>query len=278
MRRISWSQSALPSRQIGAVGGNIDPAQHDLFHAVFDEGLDLGHHLAGGNGATVAAAIGSMQKVQRVVTAVLDLDEGPHPFAEPLRVAMVRRLDRRHDVIDQNALIGRGAVGFRLELLAVADDAVDLGQGGNRPSGRSAGAAGDQRSRLRGSRDAACGSSGAPAPLRRQIAQVFTTIRSPRPVVRARIASGISKAFRRQPKVTTRLAVHGRLARPQFGLPGEDGRDRAGHDDTAVGRWHAIGSLVRRRPPPCAAARAPHRRYRARPPPLRRRRRTRRPG
>ena len=111
----------------------------------------------GGDGAGIAAAVGDDAEGAAVVAAVLHLHIGAVRVPKPSIRWPAVSVDR-HDVVDLHPLgladeVGRQArPGLGPHLLGIADDAVDLGHGGEGLGLGLRGAAGDDRAARPGSR------------------------------------------------------------------------------------------------------------------------------
>ena len=77
-----------------------------------------------------------------MIAAILYLDEGPRLAVEACR-QMAGGLGHRHDVVYRYPFLSDAAPAFGLQLLGIADDAADLGHGGEGGRVDLGGAAGD---------------------------------------------------------------------------------------------------------------------------------------
>ena len=80
-RRDQLAERGL-ARQVLAVGGQVDPGQHDLAVAGVDQAARLLDHLARRHAPARAAAIGNDAERAAVIAAVLHLDEGARAAVE----------------------------------------------------------------------------------------------------------------------------------------------------------------------------------------------------
>ncbi len=142
-RRQSWP-SVGRAGQIGAPGGEIDPGQNQLGIARLDQRRGAAHDLAGRHRPARAAPQRDDAERAGMIAALLHLDEAAGAALEAVDRQRRALLEPRK-IADIDAR--RVAIACGVELLAVAEDAVDLGHRGKGLGVDLRGAAGDDHRR-----------------------------------------------------------------------------------------------------------------------------------
>ncbi len=155
-------QGAEPrrARQVRAVARDVHSGQHHLAIAALDQATHLGHDLAHRHRARIPPTVRDDAEGATVIAAVLHLDEGAALALDPVDQVR-RRFPHRHDVVDDDLFFpaeaerrrgfemrARRAPGRAVELLGIAEHAVDLDHAGEGLGLGLGGATGDDDARI----------------------------------------------------------------------------------------------------------------------------------